>query len=195
MNVPIQGQRPQPRWGCNFGSDHSQGSSCLATLGWRSQSRWDCLPRDRARFRLQLRWRNFNRAETARWGAMSSSRRPLDERRERSFIAGDRTRSRRARESAPYLLSITDVIPLQWSCGNFRIASYELPTTPTGLWPPAQSCEERATLGNVGAEITTPTGLRPWGNPVINPKRISRQRPKLVLIQSFGDVPPAVCGH
>ena len=31
------------------------------------------------------------------------------------------------------------------------------------------------------AETTTPTGLRPWGNPVINPKRISRQRPQLLL--------------
>ena len=30
---------------------------------------------------------------------------------------------------------------------------------PTGFCPPAQGCEERATLGNRRIEITTPTGL------------------------------------
>ena len=33
---------PQPRCGCHFASTFSQGSSFLATLGWRSQSLWDC---------------------------------------------------------------------------------------------------------------------------------------------------------
>ena len=32
----------------------TQGSSCLATLGWRTQSRWDCL-RDRVEMRLGLK--------------------------------------------------------------------------------------------------------------------------------------------
>src|SRR5450756_700199 len=32
---------PQPRWGCGFWGRLSQGSSCLATLGWRPESRWD----------------------------------------------------------------------------------------------------------------------------------------------------------
>jgi len=33
---------PQPRCGCHFAWRFSQGSSFLATLGWRSQSLWDC---------------------------------------------------------------------------------------------------------------------------------------------------------
>ena len=32
----------QPRWGCGDLSRLTQGSSSLATLGWRTQSRWDC---------------------------------------------------------------------------------------------------------------------------------------------------------
>ena len=31
----------QPRWGCRFLPRPTQGSSFLATLGWRTQSRWD----------------------------------------------------------------------------------------------------------------------------------------------------------
>jgi hypothetical protein len=31
----------QPRWGCGDFSRLTQGSSSLATLGWRTQSRWD----------------------------------------------------------------------------------------------------------------------------------------------------------
>jgi hypothetical protein len=33
---------PQPRWGWWDLSRLTQGSSSLATLGWRTQSRWDC---------------------------------------------------------------------------------------------------------------------------------------------------------
>ena len=33
--------KPQPLWGRNPPPAHSQGSSFLATLGWRTQSRWD----------------------------------------------------------------------------------------------------------------------------------------------------------
>jgi hypothetical protein len=32
---------------------------------------------------------------------------------------------------------------------------------PTGLCPPAQGCEARATLGTTWMKLTTPTGLRP----------------------------------
>ena len=39
-------KRPQPRWGCEFLSTIFQGSSSLATLGWATQSRWDCRMRD-----------------------------------------------------------------------------------------------------------------------------------------------------
>ena len=33
--------RPQPRWGWDSLPTFSQGSSCLATLGWRTESLWD----------------------------------------------------------------------------------------------------------------------------------------------------------
>jgi len=33
---------PQPRWGWWDSLQLTQGSSFLATLGWRTQSRWDC---------------------------------------------------------------------------------------------------------------------------------------------------------
>ena len=34
---------PQPRWGWIMGGQFSQGSSCLATLGYEPESRWDSL--------------------------------------------------------------------------------------------------------------------------------------------------------
>jgi hypothetical protein len=34
--------QPQPRWGWRAFRRLTQGSSCLATLGWRTQSLWDC---------------------------------------------------------------------------------------------------------------------------------------------------------
>ena len=37
-----RGTWPLPRCGCDFRSTISQESSFLATLGWRTQSRWDC---------------------------------------------------------------------------------------------------------------------------------------------------------
>ena len=33
--------RPQPRWGCHLLASVSQGSSCLATLGFETESLWD----------------------------------------------------------------------------------------------------------------------------------------------------------
>jgi hypothetical protein len=33
---------PQPRWGCVHHRNVTQGSSCLATLGWKPRSLWDC---------------------------------------------------------------------------------------------------------------------------------------------------------
>ena len=39
--VRVGTTQPQPRWGCGFFGRVSQGSSCLATLGWRPESRWD----------------------------------------------------------------------------------------------------------------------------------------------------------
>ena len=36
--------QPQPRWGWLNLLRLTQGSSCLATLGWMTQSRWDCPP-------------------------------------------------------------------------------------------------------------------------------------------------------
>jgi hypothetical protein len=34
-------RRPQPRWGWRHLAQFTQGSSLLATLGWRTQSLWD----------------------------------------------------------------------------------------------------------------------------------------------------------
>jgi hypothetical protein len=34
-------RRPQPRWGWHLPTQFTQGSSLLATLGWRTQSLWD----------------------------------------------------------------------------------------------------------------------------------------------------------
>src|ERR1043166_377181 len=69
---------------------------------------------------------------------------------------------------------------LRWSCGNFELSiprgwpqpqgtSYlgkrfgaEI-TTPTGLRPPAQSCEERATLGKRPCENYNPNGVAAIG--------------------------------
>src|SRR5439155_23442928 len=34
---------PQPRWGCHVGWPFTQGSSCLATLGFGTKSLWDLL--------------------------------------------------------------------------------------------------------------------------------------------------------
>ncbi len=45
---------PQPRWGWRDFFRLPQGSSCLATLGWWTQSRWDCL-RNRVPFAPNFR--------------------------------------------------------------------------------------------------------------------------------------------
>ena len=37
----MRGGMTQPRWGCDRLAPKTQGSSCLATLGWRTESRWD----------------------------------------------------------------------------------------------------------------------------------------------------------
>jgi hypothetical protein len=37
----IRGGLTQPRWGWGNLTRLTQGSSCLATLGWRTKSRWD----------------------------------------------------------------------------------------------------------------------------------------------------------
>src|SRR2546423_3754473 len=44
-------------------------------------------------------------------------------------------------------------------CGS-HLCSEHRSAIPTGLWPPAQGCEERATLGTPRQRSTTPTGLR-----------------------------------
>ena len=41
-------QPTQPRWGWSDFLQLTQGSSCLATLGWWTQSLWDCQPERRA---------------------------------------------------------------------------------------------------------------------------------------------------
>jgi len=37
----MRGGVTQPRWGCDRLAPMTQGSSFLATLGWRTESRWD----------------------------------------------------------------------------------------------------------------------------------------------------------
>src|SRR6185369_8575691 len=51
--------RTQPRWGWNFIAPPTQGSSFLATLGWRTQSRWDCLTLSGLPSRLAIRDSSF----------------------------------------------------------------------------------------------------------------------------------------
>src|SRR6185503_10559164 len=41
VSVRPQGDWPQPRWGCRSWAGHTQGSSCLATLGFVTESLWD----------------------------------------------------------------------------------------------------------------------------------------------------------
>src|SRR5262245_58299220 len=42
VGAPSRSTLPQPRWGWLDSLGLTQGSSCLATLGWRTQSLWDC---------------------------------------------------------------------------------------------------------------------------------------------------------
>ena len=56
------------------------------------------------------------------------------------------------------------------------------PRIPTGFRPPAQGCEERATLGYPPISVTTPTGLRPfpmsaWISPHFRKSPTSRPQP------------------
>ena len=46
---------------------------------------------------------------------------------------------------------------------NTQLSSYSAEAAggiPTGFWPKAQGCEERATLGHLAENVPTPTGLR-----------------------------------
>src|ERR1043165_4776255 len=121
MNVPIQEQRPQPRLGCNFGSDHSQGSSLLHPPQglWRTGRNLGLkvaipLGLFTARGGLAMKLREFRIVLPQGWPQPQG---------------GSVLQPKVARDELPWE-NIGDEI-----------------TTPTGLRPPAQSCEERATLG------------------------------------------------
>ena len=64
---------------------------------------------------------------------------------------------------AQYLLlnQSPDSKPLEFERFGKPVAPILPPRIPTGFRPPAQGCEERATLGNSAKFASTPTGLRP----------------------------------
>ena len=60
-------------------------------------------------------------------------------------------------------------LPLLWGCAC-PASPLLRPPIPKGLCPPAQGCEQRATLGELRREVPTPTGLRP-------PSLLNRRNP------------------